>query len=81
MNLIRVHTFLVNVLGERMKGIEEKLRTLKDNWFKEDKFVKHFQLSIADAMTRVTGRVLDPPKLSYTSGMSTPKDGKWNMGP
>lgn len=75
-----IYTLFIGTLEQRIREIERKLHTLKDQCFRNDEFAKRFQVSIADNMTTLKGRVLDPPMLSYTDWEARPRDGKWRMG-
>jgi len=71
---------------ERQKKIKEGLMA-NNNMYKTDPYAKEFGLSLAGTMTKLTGRILNPPSISYkpnerSDGVVriTPQNpGKWFM--
>lgn len=48
--------------------------------FDRDEYLKHFDIRISKDMTKLDGRVLDPPTLCYKGGASVhPYRGAWDM--
>ena len=66
--------------GDRERMILEELRR-NNNIHKDDPFAKKFNLSIADNLVTLTGRILTPPSIEYQQQKTediNPKDpGKW----
>jgi len=50
--------------AERQKRIMENLRNMNDS-FKKDPYATAFDITIDSQMTKISGRVLDPPVLGY----------------
>ena len=61
--------------GDREKKIMEDLRR-NNNMYKNDPFAKAFNISIADNMVSLTGRILPPPSIEYTQETVVPIDPK-----
>ena len=67
---------------ERQQKIKDGLLA-NNNMYKNDPFAKEFGISLAGTMTKLTGRVLDPPSIDYKNNAQVkilPKNpGKWFM--
>ena len=67
--------------GEREKKITENLKK-NNSMYKNDPFAKAFNISIADNLVSLTGRVLPPPSIDYNSNqvaINSKEPGKWNQ--
>lgn len=61
----------------RRKKIHDGIQAMD---YKNNKILKDFGLTVGDEFVKVNARVLDPPKLMYSSGAKEPRDGVWRSG-
>jgi len=67
---------------ERQKKIMEGLKA-NNEMYKKDPYAKEFGISVAGTMTKLTGRILNPPSIEYKDGknidINKNNPGKWFM--
>ena len=55
--------------ADRQKRILDNLKRMNEA-FTTDPYAKAFGINISDKMTKINGRVLEPPSLGYNGGKS-----------